>query len=417
MFSDLKRVSDTDKIIKSALIRDVIWMNGTFSHPSGTIQNSVWLDGTFENGTFKSSSFNPYVTRNIFSQPLAAKTFSISDTCIWKNGNLVDSDFYISNWENGNFISGNGYGMIWKNGIVSYMNAYNIFWENGLWRNGNWYGSNFNLNTDGSITNDFARQILFRGMNWGGTSSSHVWNVFYNELLSDVNSSIESPANNVAWSPDPNAVIDNTPPVWLGSSTFGTPLAPTNPITIVYFDTGLNTDRVDTDISIKTLLTSNISNLTALAEWQISTDNINWSFYSLVTTTDNLYTFTPPGDSYFRIKDGLLNSNVLKHTQVSATYVLNMSNQPAEPNNPYVVGSVIVNVAPVTLILDVFGGVSSGNTSKGEIQINSVSIHTTATAPQYQHIYYSVVINTTGTHMITLIGTFAGNSGNYVRID
>ena len=418
MFSDLKRVSDTDKIIKSALIRDVIWMNGTFSHPSGTIQNSVWLDGTFENGTFKSSSFNPYVTRNIFSQPLASKTFSISDTCIWKNGNLVDSDFYISNWENGNFISGNGYGMIWKNGIVSYMNAYNIFWENGLWRNGNWYGSNFNLNTDGSITNDFARQILFRGMNWGGTSSSHVWNVFYNELLSDVNSSIESPANNVAWSPDPNAVIDNTPPVWLGSSTFGTPLAPTNPITIVYFDTGLNTDRVGTDISIKTLLTSDINNLTGLAEWQISTDNINWSFYSLVgAATDNLYTFTPPGDSYFRIKDGLLNSNVLKHTQVSATYVLNMSNQPAEPNNPYVVGSVIVNVAPVTLILDVFGGVSSGNTSKGEIQINSVSIHTTATVPQYQHIYYSVVINTTGTHMITLIGTFTGNSGNYVRID
>jgi hypothetical protein len=165
IFSDSKRVSDADKILKTALLRDVLWMNGTFSHPSGTMQNSVWIDGTFENGSFNTSSFNPYVNRNVFLTPPSNPTFSISDTCIWKNGNLTDSDFYISRWKNGNFISGNGYGMIWENGIVSYMNAYNIFWEKGLWKNGNWYGSSFNLNNDGSLTNDFERQILFKGMN------------------------------------------------------------------------------------------------------------------------------------------------------------------------------------------------------------------------------------------------------------
>ena len=389
IYSDLKRVSDTDRILKTALIRDVIWMSGTFSHPSGTIQNSVWIDGTFENGKFNFSSFNPYVTRNIFSLPLSDRTFSISDTCIWKNG------------------------------IVSYMNAYNIFWENGLWKNGNWYGSSFNLNNDGSITNDFEKQILFRGMNWGGTSSSHVWNVFYNESLSDINSSIISPANSVAWVPDPNAVIVNTAPVWLGSSTFGlnTPPVPTNPITIVHFDTNSNADRVGIDTYEVTLLTSDVANLTSSAQWQYSTDNINWINLIQVISNTSTVVSTAVGDNYFRIEDGSLHSNVLKYTQVSAAYTLNMSNQPATPGNPYVVGTVTVNVTPATIVLDVFGGASSGNTTIGEIKVNSISIHTTSTAVQYQHIYYSVVLNTTGTHMITLIGTFNGNSGNYVRID
>jgi hypothetical protein len=222
IYSDLKRVTDTDRNLKSVLMRDLLWMSGTFSHPSGTLQNTAWLNGTFENGLFKQSSFNPYVKRNVFTTTPSSPEFNIDDNCIWKNGNLIDSDFYISKWENGNFVSGNGYGMIWKNGIVNYMNAYNIFWENGLWRNGNWYGSNFNLNKDGSITNDFERQLLFRGMNWGGTSSSHVWNVFYNESLSDVNNFIESPANSIQHIPDPNnIVINNTPPIWLSGSTFG----------------------------------------------------------------------------------------------------------------------------------------------------------------------------------------------------
>ena len=317
IYNDSKRVSDTDRILKTALIRDIVWMSGTFSHPSGTIQNSTWIDGTFENGTFNSSSFNPYVNRNIFlttSDP----TFSISDTCIWKNGTLVDSDFYISNWENGNFKSGNGYGMIWKNGIVSYMNAYNIFWENGLWKNGNWYGSNFNLNTDGSITNDFARQILFRGMNWGGTSSCHVWNVFYNESLSDINSYIDSPANNVAWFPDPNAVVVNTPPVWLSNSTFGAN-TPVVEITIVYSDTNSSADRTGTSGLLNVSLTGSYQT-TQSAEWQYSLDNVTWEFYSQVTASTNLYVLDMliTGDIYFRVEDGSLHSNVLKYTRTSS---------------------------------------------------------------------------------------------------
>ena len=323
IYSDLKRVSDIEESLKTALVRDVLWMNGTFSHPSGTIQNSVWIDGTFENGNFNHSSFNPYVIRNVFDTISNNRQFNISDTCIWKSGTLTDSDFYISNWENGNFISGNGYGMIWKNGIVSYMNAYNIFWENGIWKNGNWYGSNFNLDTGGSITGDFQKQILFRGMNWGGTSSSHVWNVFYNESLSDINSYIESPANDVTWVPDPNAVIVNTPPVWLGNSTFGvnTPVQPVVGINIVYSDTNSSADRTGTSGVLEVLLTSPISNLTVSAQWQYIKDNqLTWTSYPPVTSNINLYDFADDlitGIIYFRIEDGSLHSNVLKYTRTS----------------------------------------------------------------------------------------------------
>jgi hypothetical protein len=103
-------------------------------------------------------------------------TFNFDDTCYWKNGELNESDFYISKWDNGKFIMGTGIGMIWKNGISNYMNAFNIFWENGLWRNGNWYGSSFEFG--GLITEDYVYQILQRGMSWSGTSSTHIWNIF-----------------------------------------------------------------------------------------------------------------------------------------------------------------------------------------------------------------------------------------------
>ena len=61
------------------------------------------------------------------------------------------------------------------------MNAFNIFWENGLWKNGNWYGSSFEFN--GEVTNDFDKQIMFRGMSWSGTASAHIWNIFDNTFL------------------------------------------------------------------------------------------------------------------------------------------------------------------------------------------------------------------------------------------
>jgi uncharacterized delta-60 repeat protein len=114
---------------------------------------------------------------NIYSLEILEKpSFELSDSCLWKNGDLIDSDFYISKWEKGKFDTGDAYGMIWKDGVCNYMNAFNIFWEGGLWRNGNWYGSYMNYN--GTIENDFYKQILLRGASWSGTQSMHLWNIF-----------------------------------------------------------------------------------------------------------------------------------------------------------------------------------------------------------------------------------------------
>ena len=158
---------------KKAKIKNALWQGGTFSHPSGEMYSSVWLDGVFEKGKFSYSSFNPYVKRN--GSP--TQSFNFNDaTCYWQNGDLEQSDFYISKWKNGNFIIGTGIGMIYQNGITNYMNAFNIFWENGLWRTGNWYGSSFEF--DGSVKSDYVYQILKRGMSWSGTSSCHIWNIF-----------------------------------------------------------------------------------------------------------------------------------------------------------------------------------------------------------------------------------------------
>lgn len=297
---------------RKALIKNALWISGTFSHPSGEMNNSVWLDGAFERGKFVSSAFNPYVERSQVSSSspslsdqllfnsgfdtpngwatsssstggkfstfsagvsstaryiggasssglylyntvtnlkpgyyqfnldivtyssnvnlkvnvgtysyfsksspfdlglntFTAKTnggsvslyvdtngfggtvsfasleiknvyptFNLDDnTCYWENGDLIQSDFYISRWKNGNFIIGTATGMIWENGIASYMNAFNIFWENGTWRNGNWYGSSFEFG--GDINDDYTLKILYRGMSWSGTSSCHIWNIF-----------------------------------------------------------------------------------------------------------------------------------------------------------------------------------------------------------------------------------------------
>jgi hypothetical protein len=167
------------RLIKSrglvAKFKNGLWQSGTFNHSNGEMSSSVWLDGSFKRGKFIGSSFNPYVKRNGSTQ----SSFNLNDsTCYWQNGDLESSDFYISRWKNGNFNLGTATGMIWENGVCKYMNAFNIFWEKGLWRNGNWYGSSFEFN--GLVTSDYVKQILFRGMSWSGTSSTHVWNIFLN---------------------------------------------------------------------------------------------------------------------------------------------------------------------------------------------------------------------------------------------
>ena len=185
VFTDIIRAKSKEPVIR-AKFENSLWLSGTFSHPNGEFRNSLWLDGAFDSGLFRMSSFNPWVRRGGDTQ----SSFNLNDdlvtgsgSCVWYNGRLEDSDFYISQWKDGRFISGTAFGMVWENGVTNYMNAYNVFWENGLWRNGNWQGSYLDFN--GSIESPFNKQILFRGMSWSGTSSCHVWNVFRSEEPTD----------------------------------------------------------------------------------------------------------------------------------------------------------------------------------------------------------------------------------------
>jgi subtilisin-like proprotein convertase family protein len=175
LFTTPVRAMAPVKLGKSAKFSNMLWLSGTFDHPSGEINNSVWLNGLFKMGSFKSSAFNPYVTRKS-DRP----EFIKDDSCIWENGKLIDSEFHMSKWKYGQFISGTAVGMIWQNGISNYMNAYNIFWENGVWRNGNWYGSNFEYR--GRVDDGFSKEILNRGIEWSGTSSCHIWNIFESDV-------------------------------------------------------------------------------------------------------------------------------------------------------------------------------------------------------------------------------------------
>jgi uncharacterized protein YjbI with pentapeptide repeats len=178
LFTKLLKSEKFNFTNKSANFENMLWYSGTFSHPGGKISNSVWLDGYFSKGKFNKSSFNPFVKRDgvNYTFNLSDDLSSASGSCFWNDGILEESDFYISQWRTGKFNSGTGIGMVWKGGVTNYMNAYNVFWEDGIWRNGNWQGSNFGFS--GSVDSEFNRQILYRGMSWSGTSSCHVWNVF-----------------------------------------------------------------------------------------------------------------------------------------------------------------------------------------------------------------------------------------------
>jgi hypothetical protein len=156
---------------KKATFSNILWIGGIFNHQAGEISKSVWFDGLFKKGKMISSAFNPYVVRFADS-----KEFSRDDSSIWEDGAFVDGEFHYSKWMQGRFISGTAVGMIWKNGVANYMNAYNVFWENGLWRNGNWNGSSFEYT--GRVEDGMDREILNRGIEWSGTSSCHIWNIF-----------------------------------------------------------------------------------------------------------------------------------------------------------------------------------------------------------------------------------------------
>lgn len=175
LFTEPKRATAPIKTGNVAKFTNMLWVSGTFNHPSGEMINSVWMNGLFKMGKFQSSAFNPYVTRNSDQ-----KEFIKDDSCIWENGKLIDSEFHMSKWKYGHFISGTAVGMIWQDGISNYMSAYNIFWEKGVWRNGNWYGSNFEYR--GRVDDGFDKIIINRGIEWSGTSSCHIWNIFESDV-------------------------------------------------------------------------------------------------------------------------------------------------------------------------------------------------------------------------------------------
>jgi hypothetical protein len=170
---------------KSANFTNMLWLNGTFSSDVGIMDNSVFLDGEFNKGTFRNSSFNPFVKRT------STDTYSFSDP-IWNNGDLLNSDFYYSEWNDGNFSSGDSWGMWFKNGISYYMNAYNAIFgttnSTPIWKDGIWHGSDFNYG--GEVTNPFIKDILnktnLRNNLLIGTSSNHIWNIFDGSILYDL---------------------------------------------------------------------------------------------------------------------------------------------------------------------------------------------------------------------------------------
>jgi len=341
LYTDIKRSSDTTKVVNKAILKNMLWEKGIFSHPGGEMINSVWLDGTFESGRFLSSSFNPYVTRN------GVNRFNFSDTCSWKNGIFDGGEFNISTWENGTFVSGTAVGMNWKNGIVNYMNAYNVFWEDGLWRNGNWNGSYFNLTKTGSVIDNYALQVLNNGMPLGVTSSSlHVWNIFHNESLSDYT---QSNTTGFVFSANTN---DDSPPAWSSNSSFGEvgTIPTTSSITITWdpadpeFDLlpePLTTEnRIGSNTSMKILLTSVLNNLIN-AEWQLSSDGTNWSSSPVTIAVENIFTQMPIGDNYFRIEDTIttglsistIYSNVLKYTKQSYSFLVSVGVKSCQYSN------------------------------------------------------------------------------------
>lgn len=346
IYTDLKRNNDSDRNTSYALFKDILWKNGTFSHPSGNIKNSVWLNGVFENGTFDTSSFNPYVRRytNTFD-----KQFNFNDSILWKNGILKDSDFYVSEWQGGSFISGTAVGMIWKNGIANYMNAYNVFWEDGTWRNGNWEGSYFDLDPDGRITDDYARQVLFRGMSWSSTSACHIWNIFYRDSLSE-NIETISNANSVSWNFD-NSI--NQPPT-----------APT----VFEVGTFINTITITSVINVfgqnyNILFNSNFP-LTSLY-WEASVNGVAWSVpapLSGITSPQNVTIFTT-NIFYLRLSD------------VSGTTVYS--------NVYYYNGNEIVNMPPTQQI----------SFSKTQAEVNNQS---TASLVLAQSLVFNGYSNTNG---------------------
>ena len=437
IFSDLKRSSDTSKSLPFTLLKNILWLSGTFSHPSATIQDSVWLDGTFENGTFKTSAFNPYVIRNINS----SATFNFNDTCLWTNGLFDSGEFSISNWENGKFIMGTATGMIWKKGIVNYMNAYNVFWEDGLWRNGNWEGSYYNINPDGTVTDPYVKQILNRGMSWSGTSSCHIWSVFYKESLTKLVNNNTQIATSVVYQPDLTEPQPPLPPTQFGVIGAGsTPpsTSPTSPVTnkvlgAIAWSTGGTSPKTGNATTIDVVFTG--VDTYNQVKWGNSPTNQNTNITALTETkTFNLVN----GVNTFIVKgtnpdnNQIYQTNQLTYTDTIPAYTIQSPiNQSVTTITPSYALQGIVNVTngPVTLTLTAIGGagglgiVSSTkgfafvNYSNGTPVAGSPFSTTTATVNGTNTTTVGVVFPSSDNYSVTISAQFSsGNTTGSVKL-
>jgi hypothetical protein len=342
IFTDLKRASNINKALPFTLLKDILWISGTFSHPGATIQNSVWLDGTFENGTFKNSSFNPYVVR----RNKTSQTFNLNDTCKWVNGIFDGGEFSISNWENGKFISGTATGMIWKNGVVNYMNAYNVFWEDGLWRNGNWEGSYYNINPNGSVTDDYVRRILNRGISWSGTSSCHIWSVFYKESLTEFNQTSFDGAAVVVHQPNSLQNLRPLPPSQFGVIQTGSAPPSTNPsnpgnnnvLGSIAWEGGGTDPRTGTDTSVSIVFTPG-TQFNSVA-WEYLWQG-NWTPFQDITTPGSV-------TKQFNLQVYTINKFRVRGTNPANQQVENTNELSYNPQ-------ILINITNVTLKSIIYG--------------------------------------------------------------
>lgn len=86
-------------------------------------------------------------TQTFYKNPITLQNIPMKyeerDTCVWTGGNFNGGEFNYSKWFDGNFSDGTMSGAIWLDGKFDYGFMYNCHWENGVWRNGNWFGANF----------------------------------------------------------------------------------------------------------------------------------------------------------------------------------------------------------------------------------------------------------------------------------
>ena len=189
VFKDLLIIIDSSNTNESIDITGITLTNNRTLYSSNLTQSTVLETSFVSDGgdfaldfvpvaTLSSSSIPNYLTASVeinYIELIKGDSgFNTSETCVWRGGKFVNSEFYYSKWENGFWENGLAMGMIWKNGISKYMNAYNVYWEGGVWRNGNWNGSPWsleNITEDGCIYSyeQVATSVVFESKekNWG----------------------------------------------------------------------------------------------------------------------------------------------------------------------------------------------------------------------------------------------------------